>query len=131
MRRRRVQGTDFQEQLGQLKAKIALLKDQLNDVRGRIEELGPATRVVRYAVVNRLRCTGCNLCAHVCPVGAINVTYVARGDRERCTGCGICVPSCRQGALSLARMQGPESPQNLSPRSRSRELLKPLTEKEN
>ncbi len=103
MRRRPVEGTDFQERLGQLKAKIGLLKDQLSDVRGRIQELGPTTRVMRYAVVNRLRCTGCNLCVHICPVGAIRVTYVARVDKERCTGCGLCVQNCPQGALSLAR----------------------------
>ena len=103
MRRRQVQGTDFQEQLGQLKAKIALLKDQLSDVRGRIQELGPATRAMQYAVVNRLRCTGCGMCEQVCPVGAIRIAYVAQVDKGRCTGCGICVQNCPQGALSLAR----------------------------
>lgn len=101
MTRQQVQGTDFQEQLGQLKAKLAVLEDQLSDVRRRIQKLTPARRVMRYAVVNRLRCTGCGMCEQVCPVGALRVTYVAHVDKERCTGCGICVQNCPQGALSL------------------------------
>ena len=101
MRRRQVQGTDFQEGLVQLKAKIALLEDQLSNVRRRIQKITPATRVKRYAVVDRLRCTGCGMCEQVCPAGAIRVTYVAHVDKERCTGCGICAENCPQGALSL------------------------------
>ncbi len=103
MTRQQVQGTDFQEQVVQLKAKLALLEGQLGHVRRRIQELEPATLVKRYAVVERARCTGCRLCEQVCPVGAINVTYVAQVDKERCTGCGICAENCPLGALSLVR----------------------------
>ena len=103
MTRQQVQGTDFQQKLGQLKAKLALLEDQLSDVRRHIQEFRPATRVKRYAVVDRLRCTGCRMCEQVCPVGAIRVTYIAQVDKERCTGCGTCVQNCPQGAVSLRR----------------------------
>ncbi len=104
MTRQQVRGADFQEQLGRLKAKLALLEDGLTDVRRRIHKLTPATRGRPRAVVNRARCTGCGMCGEVCPVGAINVTtYAAYVNEERCTGCGICVEYCPQGALSLVR----------------------------
>lgn len=99
----RTKDIDFQRRLNEVKSKVAGLEEHLTDVRRRIQKLTPARRVMRYAVVNRLRCTGCGMCEQVCPVGAIRVTYVAHVDTGRCTGCGICVESCPQGALSLGR----------------------------
>jgi len=103
MTRQQVRGADFQEQLGRLKAKLALLEDGLADVRRRIQELRAARSVKRHAAVDPLRCTGCRVCEQVCPVGAIRVTYIAQVDKERCTGCGTCVQNCPRGALSLVR----------------------------
>jgi len=95
------QRMDFREQLTDLKARMVTLEQRLTDVRDRIQRLGTATQEKQYAVVARLRCTGCRICEQVCPVGAIRVTYVARVAQERCTGCGFCVQNCPQGALQL------------------------------
>jgi len=104
MTRQQSQRAGFQQQLGQLKGKLAGLGKELSDVRRRIQKLTPATRGRPRAVVNRAKCTGCGMCGEVCPVGAINVTtHVAYVNEERCTGCGICVQNCPQGALSLVR----------------------------
>jgi len=99
---RQSQRTSFQRHLDELKSQVAGLEEQLSDVRRRIQKLAPATRVTRYAVVDRTRCTGCGMCEQVCPVGAIRVTYVAHVDAERCTGCGICANNCPQGAIRLS-----------------------------
>jgi len=97
------QSKGFKQHLAELKGKVSGLEEQLGDVRRRIHELAPATRAVRYAVVDRSRCTGCGLCGELCPVGAIRVTYVANIDAARCTGCGTCVQNCPQGAIHLAK----------------------------
>jgi heterodisulfide reductase subunit A len=64
--------------------------------------------------VNTARCSGCDLCAPICPYKAISMkTIQARGHRGRferqvasvnevlCQGCGACVGACRSGALNL------------------------------
>ncbi len=51
-------------------------------------------------------CNGCEVCARVCPTGALKV---AEGERRwelqftpgQCVGCGVCVESCGAGALTL------------------------------
>ena len=56
------------------------------------------------AKVDSEKCTGCGICANMCPVEAVSLENgLAKVDEQRCTGCGICVQNCPQGALSLAR----------------------------
>ncbi len=45
-------------------------------------------------------CTGCGVCASICPAGAISVAPTAKVDAARCTGCGLCVNHCPTGAMS-------------------------------
>ena len=97
------QTPSLHRQLKELKSKVAELEERLSDVRTRIQKLASARRVKRKAAVDRTRCTGCDLCERVCPVGAIRVTYVAHVDAERCTGCGLCVENCPQAAIQLSR----------------------------
>ena len=93
------------EQLAVLKQKVESMQEELQDVRRRLDELHPqpAAGTGRYAVVDRLKCTGCRRCEDVCPVGAIHVTYVAQINRALCVGCGACTQACPNEAIRLAQ----------------------------
>jgi len=56
------------------------------------------------AQVNEQRCTGCSVCAEVCPFHAVEVAPekgVAVVNSALCKGCGLCAASCRSGALDV------------------------------
>lgn len=66
------------------------------------------------ACANELFCNGCEMCANVCPYGAISyeetevndhgiksVRSVARVNQALCQGCGACTVTCPSGAMDL------------------------------
>ncbi len=56
------------------------------------------------AQVNESCCTGCSVCAEVCPFHAVEVAPdggVAVVNSALCKGCGLCAASCRSGALDV------------------------------
>jgi len=63
------------------------------------------------ARVNEAECSGCDLCASVCPVEAIGTDQshnsserkpiTARVEEKVCLGCGVCVRNCPTGSLYL------------------------------
>jgi len=57
------------------------------------------------AVVDETLCSGCNLCAVVCPYGAVrkNDAGVAEVDEDLCKGCGICSASCPERAIAMKK----------------------------
>jgi ferredoxin len=53
-------------------------------------------------------CSGCTLCAQVCPAGAIEARPYLLHEviDERCTRCGLCVPVCPENAIEVIRQSG-------------------------
>jgi NADH-quinone oxidoreductase subunit F len=57
--------------------------------------------LIRYSVIDS--CSGCTLCAQVCPLGAIESRPYERHEilDSRCTRCGLCVPACPEQAIEV------------------------------
>lgn len=58
-------------------------------------------------VIDREKCTGCMMCAEVCPTAAmwgdLDNRRIALIDRDLCIGCGICKKICQFEAISGER----------------------------
>jgi heterodisulfide reductase subunit A len=56
------------------------------------------------AYINAACCSGCGVCAEICPFGAASLdaeTGNVEINPAQCKGCGLCVASCRSGAMNL------------------------------
>ncbi|MEM3640712.1 MAG: FAD-dependent oxidoreductase [Candidatus Bathyarchaeia archaeon] len=58
------------------------------------------------AVVDENKCVGCNVCAVVCPVGAVkkDAKGIARVDEDLCKGCGLCAARCPEKAITMKKL---------------------------
>jgi len=55
------------------------------------------------AVIDEERCSGCRICALLCPFGAISFDEekrVSQTNEALCKGCGVCVAGCPSGAIT-------------------------------
>ncbi|MDP2931785.1 MAG: CoB--CoM heterodisulfide reductase iron-sulfur subunit A family protein, partial [Chloroflexota bacterium] len=55
------------------------------------------------AVVNEEKCSGCRICAHLCPYNAVSFDAekkVSLVNEALCKGCGTCVAACPSGAIT-------------------------------
>lgn len=70
---------------------------------------GVCRAFISYTIVTP-KCTGCSVCARVCPTHAINGVikkpYVI--DQEKCIQCGACIDQCRFEAIEKVFAKGRE-----------------------
>jgi predicted Fe-Mo cluster-binding NifX family protein/NAD-dependent dihydropyrimidine dehydrogenase PreA subunit len=90
-----------EQELAALKQQAELLEQQKRQLNNRITQLESGRKAV--AVVDSEKCTGCGICADVCPADAIEVNELAVVNAEACTGCAVCVSECPNGAIILAQ----------------------------
>jgi ferredoxin len=62
------------------------------------------------AAVDEAECSGCDICADRCPVGAVAVEDTAAVDRDKCLGCGLCASECPTDAIRLVLRPDREEP---------------------
>ena len=57
--------------------------------------------MANIARVDTLKCTGCEACIYVCPVGVLEVIDTKCRVKEGCIGCGACEEACNWRAITL------------------------------
>jgi heterodisulfide reductase subunit A len=86
---------DIPDTIAQASAAAARVLSMIS--RGRVE-IEAAT-----AVINEERCSGCRICALLCPFGAISFDgekQVSQINEALCKGCGVCVAGCPSSAIT-------------------------------
>ena len=53
----------------------------------------------KVPLYNSVQCTGCRLCAGICPTPHDLSEVDFRLDADRCVSCGLCVEACPENAL--------------------------------
>ncbi len=56
--------------------------------------------------IDTLKCTGCEACVYVCPVGVLYIDDMKCRVAEGCTSCGLCVDRCQWRAITLENKTG-------------------------
>jgi ferredoxin len=85
-------------------------------IDGLVNRFGSMFRFTRHIRVERNRCTGCNICARNCMVGAIRmVDQVAIVDQHSCMSCHECVDVCDWHAIDWVSV-----PRQVEPRRKKK-----------
>ena len=51
--------------------------------------------------IDRLKCTGCEVCVLACPVDVLYVEDMKCHVKEGCISCGACVDTCTFNAITM------------------------------
>ncbi|MFC1541067.1 ATP-binding protein [Candidatus Latescibacterota bacterium] len=54
-----------------------------------------------YPLLDPALCTGCGICAEICPNHAIYMNKIAIIDESLCSGCKACLTECPWGAITF------------------------------
>jgi ferredoxin len=92
-----------QDELQSLKQQAEVLKQQKQEIETRMAGLQSGRRVVAF--IHTEECTGCGVCADVCPNDAIRIDKQAVVDPGRCTACAACVSACPNGAIIITQQE--------------------------
>jgi len=92
------------DELLSLKQQAEALKRQKQEVETRMAGLQSGRKVVAFVEADK--CTGCRVCAGICPSDAIRVDKHAIVDPGQCTACALCVSACPNGAIIMRQQTG-------------------------
>lgn len=91
--------TGGQLELDQLKQQVQILQQQKQEIEKRISELESGRKAAAF--VQPDKCTGCGICADVCPTNAISIDQYAVINPNLCTACAACISECPNGAITI------------------------------
>jgi len=52
-------------------------------------------------IIDLKKCTGCNMCVPICPVGVLSIVDMKAQVKEGCIDCGACVDICTFRAIEI------------------------------
>lgn len=79
------------------------------------------------------QCTGCQVCAALCPQDAIKIIldnegfYVPQIDQDKCNYCGLCKRSCYKFGVNIEMTNKVEGVQTFAAKSKNKEILNSST----